>query len=319
MSSFEIGQVPKRHPYLLADLVELCLPFLAYDELSKSDVETLIREGDLDADEDLDSNIARPGESSAEKIDKEFSWVEDCFMQLQYREAAFDSSYPFRIGDGSVLTWKANLTDEMILYLFLLVCSRLRSFPQGKCQLLASVFEKVSREAMKELLPSSAFVRIFGANSYDRQTYYGTGISDALRKLGIDLKEDVIERNILQETGTGDGGLDLVAYLSFEDPARGSLALFGQCAAQQYDWPKKVLEAHPLRFSSWLSFCHSPGNIVFIPLCYRQANGEWVKNSPSNGCVLLDRLRICKLLRGRSVLQEIRDILATGELAIARE
>ena len=159
-------------------------------------------------------------------------------------------------------------------------------------------------------------MRVFGANSEDRRNYYGTDFKDALRKLGTDLNEFVLEENIQQQANSGDGGLDLVGHVNFQDPARGSFALFGQCAAREHDWAKKSLEAHPIRFGAFINFTHFPGNVFFIPLCYRDARGEWVKNSPASGCILIDRLRMCNLLKGNDISQEVSTLLTEGEMAV---
>ena len=131
----------------------------------------------------------------------------------------------------------------------------------------------------------------------------GSNYREALVNLGKMLAVDVNEEVCKEESTSGDGGLDIVGIVDFCDEARGNLALFGQCAAREREWPAKTLEASPLRFRAFFSFLSDPTNIVFIPLCFRKADGTWPSSSKSSGCVLLDRFRIMSLLEKRNSFQ----------------
>jgi len=291
MIDINLGQISKL-PYLLADTVELTTWLKGYGVFSRSDLESLIKNGDVDI-ESLDVNPS--SKSSAEEHDKIWESIEDCWLHLSYRQKAFDC-YPFEILDGQ-LAIKDILSDKNKIYLFLVLCSRLRSFPDKQSQILAaSEFELICREAMKNLLPSESVVRIFGANSDDRKNHYGTNLRDAIKQLANDLMEDYSEENINELSASGDYGLDIVGHYTFNDSANGSLACFGQCAAQEKRWIGKTLEAHPIRFKNLIHFIHDPTNIVFIPHCYRQSNGKWKVKSHTSGTILIDRLRICNLI-----------------------
>jgi len=303
--TFEIGHIPKTTPHLFADCVELLLYFENYSEISKSDLENfLIQEDDIPekwGQYEYQREIGR-----ASKHDEIYQSIEDCFTQLEYRIKAFSSFYPFFFKERVFIRYgKDELTNRHYLYTFMLICSRLRSFPKNHAQKFSSLFEKVSAQAMKTLLPEFAKVHIFGANSADRKTYYGTDLRVALKKLSENICEYPIEENIEPESSSSDAGLDIVGYIGFDDPAYGSLAFFGQCAAREYDWPQKNFEAHPHKLRAFFNFTHDPMNLIFIPVCYRQATGEWVKNSPSYGAVLLDRLRICHLLKEKALIPEV--------------
>lgn len=199
MIDFNFGEIPKASPHLLADVAELLLPFGGYTEVSKSDIENLIDQGPPDSDLlDEDRKTAGLG-SSAEKNDKLQGFVDDAFIQLSFRQTAFGPGYPFKFERGVLLRDEVQNSGRD-LYFFLLTCSRLRSFPKNKHQVFASMFEKLCREVMKELMPPVATIRVFGANSEDRQNHYGTNYQDALRKLGADLNEYVIEEHIKKES-----------------------------------------------------------------------------------------------------------------------
>jgi hypothetical protein len=87
---------------------------------------------------------------------------------------------------------------------------------------------------------------------------------------------------------------------------------FGQCAAQQHHWPEKRFEAHYATHERFMSFFHKPGVFLFIPVCYRGPDGNWV-DTVAHATILVDRLRLVKLMglalaRGTTTLA---DILAT--------
>jgi hypothetical protein len=44
---------------------------------------------------------------------------------------------------------------------------------------------------------------------------------------------------------------------------------------------------------------------MFIPICYRTVNGEWVNNKSVNGILLVDRQRILFLIDNQQSIQKI--------------
>jgi hypothetical protein len=54
---------------------------------------------------------------------------------------------------------------------------------------------------------------------------------------------------------------------------------------------------HPIEQSKHISFFNNPGNLLTIPLCYRSPDGKWVGDD-GYGAILLDRLRLVKLIEG---------------------
>jgi hypothetical protein len=305
MMSFEIGVIHKTQPHLLADLAELVL-LTRYDdaeELSQARLEQLGKELPLSAEE-LPDNSIDGEEEEIHAIDQQESSdraVEDCWAQLEYRRTVYEEYYPFDV-DGVRLVWKkGKRTSKQCLYSFLLVCSRLRSFGiAGFPQNAAKAFTHISRIALEALVGPDAEVRIFDANSEDRRTYYSHNLRIAIKKLAQDLgAHNISESEIDSLSTSGDYGLDLVAIHGFKDGATGSFSIFGQCGAQETEWPSKTLEAHPLKFSGLFNCLHQPANLMFIPVSYRTASGAWVATHKTSGCLLIDRLRILQLLNTR--------------------
>ncbi len=292
MKMSDRGPVPKTKPSLLADYCELLLLNGAYTQLTRADVTAEFQQGIIDHEPDEPVDFS----SDAEVMNVDQRHIEDCFSQFEYRQKAFQEFYPFTV-NGQVLELQATQSDFHRAYIFLLSCARMLSFEQGARVARASLFERVSQIAMRALAPANTPALIFGANSADRVAYFGTNYKDALRKLGSLLNEYCIDQVIDQQETSGDGGVDLVLVIAFGDGARGCIAFFGQCATSQLDWPKKVLESHPIRIGPMINFLHMPMNLVFIPVLYRQASGAWINEGKLGGSVLLDRLRICAMLR----------------------
>lgn len=300
--TFNLGVVHKRHPHLLADLAELTLlaRYDQIDELSQARLEQLIKELP-GAPEELAANEGDAEQHAVDQHESADRHIEDCWAQLEYRQSVFGEYYPFEVASSS-LRWKLGIrTTKHCLYAFLLVCSRLRSFEiSGFPQRAAKVFAQISKVALEELSGPGAKVRIFDANSDDRQHHYGTDLRTALRKLVVELGAHFVsEKDIDQLSSSGDGGLDLVSIHDFADGAKGAVSMFGQCGAQETDWPKKTLDAHPIRFAGLFKCLHEPANVMFIPLSFRDSSGAWVAAYKISGCHLIDRLRILSLTEKR--------------------
>lgn len=302
---FDIGKIQKT-PHLLADVAELALLFQGLAEVSKSDLGEIVAQAARDAEETEEE--IHPDESTAEAKAISQTKLDDCFLQLQYRAKTFGGCYPFNL-KGGVLVFPGSLSPASRIYAFLLICSRIRSFKKNLWNGLASSFEVVSKEALRKMMPEDAEVRLFAVDSEDRKTYFGTHFHDAVKTLASDLGDTPQEKSIAKEPAQGDGGLDVIGLVPFRDGASGAFAVFGQSAAREIYWPKKVLEAHPLNFNSLINFTHPPVNMVFIPLCYRDSNGEWVSTKSVSQSVLLDRVRLCKLLDDWHLPRNEQDLL----------
>ncbi|QOY94733.1 hypothetical protein IM543_02120 [Massilia sp. UMI-21] len=301
--SFEIGVLHKSRPHLLADLAELLL-LVGYDnldELSQAKLELLSKEMPAASDSEDASDDDDDDEHAIDKIEEVDRCIEDCWQLLEYREAAFDDFYPFRV-IGNQLVWKAGArTEKQCAYFLLLICSRLRSFRiKGFPQKAAKEFTSFCKEALKALAPPGATVRVFDANSDDRRMHYGTNLRNAIKVLAKEIGAHYInEAEIAKIPTSGDMGLDLVSSRKFVDFACGAYSIFGQCGAQENEWPTKTLEAHPIKFQGLFTLLNQPDNLMFIPISYRDSTGDWVAGYRSSGCLLLDRQRILELVNER--------------------
>lgn len=67
----------------------------------------------------------------AERNDRLERQVEDVWTQLDFRQNFLKDIYPFII-NGDFISLKENLTEIQRIYIFLLACSRLRSFTKAR-------------------------------------------------------------------------------------------------------------------------------------------------------------------------------------------
>ena len=324
--TFEIGELHPNTPHLFSDLIELSILVNGNEQskLSESDIESLIRTGvisseenDIEIEDDFESDI-----SSAEKNDKAEERVENIFRLLEYRQGCFGDFYPFQVLQGEFISLKKptfiELTAEEKLYVILLACSRLRSFKNHKSttqkksvvQLWAKYFTELGKVAFQSLLPEWANVHIFDANSDDRRNIFGTNLKEAMQRLG---KQDMVApanlllNGIYQLSTSGDAGLDLVGIGNFNDKAISNLVIFGQCGAQETNWPSKTLEGHQIHLSNYFHMQPSYTNYMLIPLSYRDSNGSFVNSNKLGGTLLLDRKRILDLATKKITASDLVD------------
>ncbi len=309
--NFNIGELHPNSPHLFADLVELLLltDYFGKMYLHKSDLAELLNKEVISHEEiDCEEELIENKQSSSEYNGRSEEQIDEVMAQLEYREKSLSSFYPF-IKDGEEFRLSPQLDEKCRIYRFLLACSRLRSFESKRVsQKWAKCFTNLSKLAMMGLLPKYAKVRIFDANSEDRRTYYGTNLRDALKKLGNDLRVTGINNENIEKISTsGDGGVDLVGGIDFDDGAVTSFAILGQCGAREKDWPKKTLESHAMNIGNFFHMQYHFPSAMFTPILFRTISGEWVDAKCANGVFIADRSRILKLLEMQNKCNSLVD------------
>ena len=223
--TFDVGVMHPNSPHLFADLAELLtvIDYTGRSSLHKNDLDAVRKFGMTSVEEiDTEESSEEEIEGDAEKNDRFEEQLEDVWTQLEYRESSLGLKYPFIVSGDEILL-KENLNQQQRIYIFLLCCSRLRSFKsiKGAAQRWAKSFARVCKVAMLSLLPKHGTVRIFDANSDDRQEYYGTNLRDALNILGKDLGVCSLNTKEISKAPTsGDAGFDLIATVEFPDGHR---------------------------------------------------------------------------------------------------
>lgn len=321
-------KVPQSDTHIWVDYIELLCLYNRDHELSKADIIDHFRkcsdlgEGleEMETEEDcpftaeeepaLGEEAETPIEeeelSSAEENDKLGRRVDDLFRHIEFRKGEFGSFYPFSLtSEGDALIFESEQSLEQKFYIFLLLSSSLK-YIRPQTTYLTSNFEFLSCEAMKKILPSNAEVHIFGANPIHKSKYTGN-IWKRINMLAIDLREKVfISESEYPPTDTGDSGLDVVGWVPFEDSASGLPVFFAQCGCTT-KWVEKQHSSSYERWGQIMHFAHRPGNLAFIPFCFRNADGGWFRERVHYFSIIVDRLRLVKLLKGQLKIFESLD------------
>ena len=220
--------------------------------------------------------------------------VEDCFTNLQWRQIAFGTSYPFVMaGNGRTFNAPELLSDQQRLYSFLLLCSSL-PFTERPYNSLTDAFERVSLLALRAASPPGSTVRAFGKN----ETEYKGAKWERINTLASDIGgEGRCNDQTFRDRDTGDGGIDLVAWLPLDDHERRNIpSALAQCACSRSDWSAKQSEISDNRLGNNIAPTHRWLQALFIPHCFRDSTGRWAVPGDVGQTVLFDRLRIVKQL-----------------------
>jgi hypothetical protein len=302
----------KFESHVWVDYMELLCLFSESKEISIGDIENHIRRReDLgeweDAVEDLIEEEAEDLEpadheffTQAEENDKISQQIEDWFRHFEYRKKAFGNSYPFILSkDGSWLQVKKTLSLKQKFYISLLMSSNLAYFKEYKSKLTSS-FEFISIEALKELLPKTAEVHLFGANPQIGGRYPGN-LWKKINELAKDIRERIhpsITQDYFSPYNVGDKGLDIVAWVPIKDSAPNLITIFGQCACTN-KWVAKQSSSSSAAWSGTIKFSIPPLNAAFIPFCFRSASGGWHNPTAIHETILIDRLRFVYLIHNK--------------------
>lgn len=295
----DYGIINDRSPHIIADLCEI-ISFFEAIPVSRGDIESFIA---TKGGEGLLHTLLAEGDT--ERNEKVQRLTEDAFRHLSYRSTAFGQWYPFAV-NHDVIELKEAYESRHKIYITLLLNSRLKMLPRPDRIRQAREFEVLCHAAIPALFPLWQNYH-FGAGGADRNAF-GNRLMDALPALASVLKETILPDALaeLSPHDVGDGGIDLVSVYEWNDHAPARPAYFGQCAAQQENWPEKRFEAHAVTHERFFSFFHKPGTMLFIPVCYRGTDGLWI-DSAAHGTILIDRLRLTALFEAR---------LGAGELSL---
>lgn len=288
-----------------ADYIELiCLANLD-GEVSEYDVidrfeerERDLYEGDPDDIDEMKSFEEEDGEIATRRAEIDDKWkirVEDWFKVLSVRASLYGEDYPFVVSEKEIKI-KDSLSPRQKIYVYLLLCSNLYLVDKASQNVLANAFELISFDALKAILPPNAQIHLFGSNPYNRSGRYHSNLSfwERTNTLASDLFEHVnpkISESQYPKANKGDGGLDIVAWIPTGDKLPSMPIFFGQCACTT-EWISKQNDS---AFPSWanrINLTTHTTNIVFIPFCYRGADGSWFRVADIRLSFLIDRKRI---------------------------
>ena len=274
-----------------------------------------LEEGDLIIDEDI------PTEEShlPEEIDDEYeARAENWFHHFRNREKILGEKYPFTLEkDQLVSNMPENLNPVQKIYVYLLFCSHLKFFKDYQ-PILTSDFEHLSLLAIKALLPTRAKIISVGKRIDSVQTGMRGNVFSKIQKIAGELKEKIlVSETDFPSRSSGDGGLDIIAYIPFSDNKNSLIVYAGQCKCS-LEWinaknPALVLE-------SFMTCNHKPINLFFIPFLFRKRNFDWHENQNVKSKILIDRLRLIDLVNfstfspdSLSSIEKINNLLVETE------
>ena len=303
-----LGDKPS-HPsfgFLWADYIEMrCM--VSEDKLYSLgqfvDIET---EEDLFADDYKDSE----NETGLHADDLSHARWEDIKRNFSFRYARFGENWPFYIDNDQLVFCFDEENNFHVYYLFLLLCSQLKFCNKKRQGDLTGAFELLGYEAFKSIMKGWV-VKPFGAHQNISVGYDGT-----LAEKFQSLKEDIHPRYVadpedFDKRDTGDGGLDIIAYLPFDDVLGNIPVAFAQCGCSPSSWDHKQLEASPSSMNNKITPQHPAANYYLMPHDFRDLNGsKWAKPTKVSDVVLLDRQRLLSILvEGEATIALSKDLV----------
>ena len=214
---------------------------------------------------------------------------------MRWRVSAFGPNYPFAVATNQQsITAPDNLSDLQRAYVLLLLCSNLAHAGRAHTQALTEVFERLAHCALKKIWPQPAEVRAFGKNNAQ---YAGTK-SERMQKLAVDLGcRPAIDPSKFRVGDSGDGGIDLAAWLDLDDHlGENKISALVQCACSRENWSAKQYEINSGRLGRLFNPTTPWMEVMCIPLCFRDNNGRWAVEGDVGNVVLVDRLRLLRHL-----------------------
>lgn len=151
----------------------------------------------------------------------------------------------------------------------------------------AQVFENLTQAAMLGLLgPASRSVRFAYPSDEGRPPLFPDAIRWLSDRMGISLGQSY------RQPRRKDGGVDVVAWRSFDDGRRGFPVVLVQCTLQR-DYIEKSRDIDLRTWSGWLAFDSDPLTALALPFTVGK-DETW--NEMAANVIVLDRLRLTRLL-----------------------
>jgi hypothetical protein len=271
-----------RFNHLNADFVELVSLINNENEITIIDIVSRYKSENINFEEIIEEDLASiAGEINDSEIEK----VKDFFIICKERQDLLgENKYPFFVSDN-IIKLKKNLTQNQRIYLMLLISSNLFLFPVLE-QELTSEFEKVSYEALKNLLPGYAMVKQFGKNSE-----YTGNAQEKIKTLAIDLNLSYNKNEVANIQGNQERGLDLIAWLPFKDRVPNMISILVQCSCGK-EWYTKQHETRRFSSAYYNFYRQMPIHAMCIPYALIKNEGEFYLSDEIIECLIIDRIRL---------------------------
>ena len=256
----------KKHIY--TDYIELICLF-SNDFVSQSDVMDRMQnsEEEFNLPNPKDGNI---GLIDTQQHDLTENFVNVIFEYIEERKSIYQNAYPFETDSqkGIKLKDKDTLTEQQKLYLFLLIASSLKSFKKLNSE-ITSEFEILSELALKSYLPQA---KVF---NFSNNSIYKGNVKEKIKQLAQDINLDYngVEIEQISEHNSKEEGLDIVAWIPFEDNNPNTIIILGQCTCGK-NWFEKQNET--VKYENFLTYYKQPfTHSVFMPYDLKNIKGRF--------------------------------------------
>lgn len=302
MGVLSLGDAPKVNlPYIWADYLEL----LCLDSLDNiSSIDAAAKEVKSQPDDAIDTELFDGSHQSynhsPEFDDKAQSYAEEGLKLASSRVKNFGDHYPFEVDiSEQEISLKESLSFENRLYISLLLCSN-----HKQCRLKKDVFtlgfEKISKFAFKGVLPPEGVVLHLGTQQSEENDVVQLESYKIYDKIVAVAKtighKCIADKNEFSHYNTGDGGIDLIGYISMPEPEIGQeIVILAQSATTKSkdEIQKKQNDASYHKWKRWINFLGTSLNILFISASIRQPDGRFVKDFYRQAdAILIDRNRV---------------------------
>ena len=289
----DLSKVPRHaYPFLWADYVELLCLGGRNGLVSKGNIDATTQAA---ADVQADSVDAADPEQESEELDDKVSkrWA-DIHARLSARSRQYPD-WPFVL-ERNLLRSRFDVHNSRHrLYAALLVASSLRLCEDERYDEVTDAFEVLSYHWLRQSLNGLWEVRPFGAHQTLPGAYEGT-LLQKLKALATDIHARLQKSDEQYDPrNTGDGGIDLVAWLAMGDQRGNMPVIFGQCACSPTDWEDKQLDVTPNATEAHLAPQHPGAAYCFVPHDLSANDRLWDRSEHVKRTVLIDRRRFFSL------------------------
>lgn len=236
--------------------------------------------------------------------------VEERWRQLAdfagIRKLEFNHSYPFEVTDDEdTIVFNFDGSQQQQNYVALLIASCMRNIENTRKAEVARIFEKTCFHIFAKLMPVGSEVRATWANGGIEAPYAGT-LFEKMKAIAEDIRcaPNFKERDF-RTNDRGDGGIDLISWHPMTDKRKGMPIAFAQCGCSKDDWVFKQLEASPSKHDSHLPVMHPWATYYFLPIDLRHSDGCWACESDIGKAIIVDRLRMLRLLEQYNIFGDL--------------
>lgn len=222
--------------------------------------------------------------------------ISDIRGVLGNRVQLFGESYPFIVENWGIKCQPELLTSVHELYIQQLVASNLKCINKSLASRYAKYFEHLAAVVIRYLFPEPYTIKAFGTSPHCKFDHYPGNFTEKMNALAKDIHSHLLLKDDECRTHSGDGGLDVVAWYNFDDPAGHFPVILIQagCTADEEKLTEKSKLIYP---DHWVNKFHllKALSVMVTPHCYRNSLGQ-LPRSTDIGSVFIDRCRILYLL-----------------------